>query len=42
MGFKKGINLGGWMSQCDYSKDRLDNFITEPDFKTIASWALTM
>lgn len=38
MGFKKGINLGGWMSQCDYSKDRLDNFITEPDFKTIASW----
>ncbi len=38
MGFKKGINLGGWMSQCDYSKDRLDNFIAEPDFKKIASW----
>ena len=37
-GFKKGINLGGWMSQCNYSQDRLDNFITEPDFQKIASW----
>ena len=26
------------MSQCDYSLDRLDNFITEKDFATIASW----
>lgn len=39
-GFYRGINLGGWFSQCDYSKDRLDNFITEPDFKKIASWGL--
>jgi aryl-phospho-beta-D-glucosidase BglC (GH1 family) len=37
-GFYKGVNLGGWMSQCDYSLDRLDNFITEKDFATIASW----
>ncbi len=37
-GFYKGINLGGWLSQCDYSKDRLDNFITEEDFAKIASW----
>ena len=35
-GFVKGVNLGGWMSQCDYSKDRLDNFITEKDFERIA------
>lgn len=35
---RKGVNFGGWMSQCDYSRDRLDNFITEKDFEIIASW----
>ena len=39
-GFQKGVNLGGWLSQCDYSKDRLENFITEKDFETIASWGM--
>lgn len=39
-GLRRGVNLGGWMSQCDYSKDRLDNFITEADFEKIASWGL--
>ena len=39
-GFYRGVNLGGWLSQCDYSEDRLDNFITEPDFEKIASWGL--
>ena len=37
-GFNKGINLGGWFSQCDYSEDRLNNFILEEDFAKIASW----
>ena len=35
-GFRKGVNLGGWLSQCDYSRERLDNFIKEEDFKWIA------
>lgn len=39
-GFYRGINLGGWLSQCDYSQERLDNFITEPDFEKISSWGL--
>ncbi|MBQ7990434.1 MAG: glycoside hydrolase family 5 protein [Oscillospiraceae bacterium] len=39
-GFKKGVDLGGWMSQCDYSKEVLDGYITEDDFKKIASWGL--
>lgn len=39
-GFYKGVNLGGWLSQCDYSKERLDNFITESDIEKIASWGL--
>ncbi len=39
-GFYRGVNLGGWFSQCDYSEDRLNNFITEPDFEKISSWGL--
>lgn len=38
MGFYRGVNLGGWMSQCDYSAEQLDGFITEPDFEQIARW----
>lgn len=37
-GFYRGVNLGGWLSQCDYSAERLDGFITEPDFAQIARW----
>lgn len=37
-GIKKGVNFGGWMSQCDYSEDRLQNFITEEDFKKVSEW----
>ena len=39
-GYRKGINLGGWMSQSDYSRERLDGFITEKDFARIAGWGL--
>lgn len=39
-GFYRGINLGGWLSQCDYSDTHLNCFITEPDFAKIASWGL--
>ena len=38
--FKKGINLGGWFSQCDYSRERLDHFIEADDFSQIADWGL--
>lgn len=37
-GFYKGINLGGWFSQCDYSEERLNNFITEADIEKISHW----
>lgn len=36
IGYKHGVNLGGWFSQCDYSLDRFDNFIKEKDFKNIS------
>ena len=39
-GFYRGVNLGGWMSQCDYSEDRLNNFIKEEDIEKISSWGL--
>lgn len=42
-GFKKGVNLGGWLSQCDnndYSENRFSTFITASDFDRIASWGL--
>ncbi|MBR6968976.1 MAG: cellulase family glycosylhydrolase [Ruminococcus sp.] len=37
-GFNKGVNLGGWLSQCSYEKEHLDTFVGEKDFKVIASW----
>ena len=39
-GYMHGINLGGWLSQCNHTKERYDNFITEDDFKVIKSWGL--
>ena len=40
LGFRRGVDLGGWFSQCDYSRDRLDHFIEKKDFGVIASWGL--
>lgn len=40
-GYKKGVNLGGWLSQCgagNYTEDRFNSFILEEDIAQIASW----
>ena len=39
-GYMKGINLGGWLSQCDHRRETYDTFIVESDIKRIASWGL--
>ena len=39
-GFNKGVNFGGWLSQCSYEKLHLDTFITENDFRIAASWGV--
>lgn len=39
-GFEHGINFGGWLSQCDHTKERYDRFITEKDFETVSGWGL--
>ena len=38
LGFYRGVNLGGWLSQCDYSEERLHHFITKQDLEKIAAW----
>lgn len=39
-GFKKGVDLGGWLSQCCHTIEHYDSFIKEEDIKKIASWGL--
>ena len=39
-GYMHGINLGGWLSQCDHTKERYDTFIVEEDIKRISEWGL--
>lgn len=37
-GYRKGVNLGGWLSQCYHTKEHYDSFITEEDIKVISGW----
>ena len=37
-GYKKGVNLGGWLSQCCHTKEHYDNFIQKEDIEKISSW----
>lgn len=39
-GYMNGVNLGGWLSQCEPSYAHYDSFITEEDISRIASWGL--
>jgi aryl-phospho-beta-D-glucosidase BglC (GH1 family) len=39
-GYIKGINLGGWLSQCDHTKETYNTFIVESDIERIAAWGL--
>ena len=39
-GYKKGINLGGWLSQCNHTIERYETFITEEDFKRFTKWGI--
>ncbi len=35
-GYNRGVNFGGWLSQCDHTKERYDTFITEKDFANVS------
>ncbi|MCR5339028.1 MAG: glycoside hydrolase family 5 protein [Lachnospiraceae bacterium] len=39
-GYEHGVNLGGWLSQCDHTRERYDNFIIEDDIRRISTWGL--
>lgn len=39
-GYQKGVNLGGWISQCKYEKSHYDTFITEQDIERIAGFGV--
>lgn len=39
-GYEKGVNLGGWFSQCDYSREHLEHFIQEEDIRQLAGWGV--
>ncbi|MCR5301278.1 MAG: glycoside hydrolase family 5 protein [Lachnospiraceae bacterium] len=40
-GYRKGVNLGGWLSQCvSYDREHFDGFITQKDIETIVSFGL--
>ena len=39
-GFEKGVNLGGWLSQCNHTKERYDTFICERDIEIISGWGM--
>ena len=30
-GYRNGVDLGGWLSQCGYEKEHIESFITEAD-----------
>lgn len=40
IGYKKGVNLGGWLSQCCHENEHYDSFIGKEDIEKIASWGL--
>lgn len=37
-GYQKGINLGGWFSQCAHTEEHYDTFVTAEDFPIIKRW----
>ena len=40
-GFQRGINLGGWISQCvSRDNEHFETFITKKDIERIAGWGL--
>ncbi len=39
-GYERGINLGGWLSQCEHTTEHYETFITELDLQRIAQWGL--
>ncbi|HUH43564.1 MAG TPA: cellulase family glycosylhydrolase [Treponemataceae bacterium] len=35
---ERGINFGGWLSQCNHTEERYDSFIQKKDVERVKSW----
>ena len=39
-GYTRGVNLGGWLSQCPHTREHYESFLGEADIRTIRDWGL--
>ena len=39
-GYLKGINFGGWLSQCVHTEEHYSSFIKEDDVKAVSDWGI--
>ena len=39
-GYRNGINLGGWFSQCEHTQEHYRSFITKDDFEEFTGWGI--
>lgn len=39
-GFEKGVNLGGWFSQCCHTQEHYETFIVEADLSELSTWGI--
>ncbi|MDO5558923.1 MAG: cellulase family glycosylhydrolase [Oscillospiraceae bacterium] len=39
-GYKRGVNLGGWLSQTEHTTEHYNTFITENDIRIISGWGM--
>lgn len=39
-GYQRGVNLGGWLSQCPHTKEHYDSFIQEEDIREVSTWGI--
>lgn len=39
-GYQKGVNLGGWLSQCPHTREHYDSFIQEEDIRILSTWGI--
>lgn len=37
-GWRRGLNLGGWLAQCDLGEDHVERFLRREDLERIAAW----
>ena len=39
-GFHKGVNLGGWLSQCRHTEEHYAEFVREEDIERVSKWGI--